>query len=451
MPGPGVAGKSPVGHAARFCRPGCAMPWMQALTSSVMDVVIVGAGLAGLRAARLLVDAGLEVRVLDAADRVGGRVATDHVDGFTLDRGFQLFNTAYSEGALALDLAALDLRAFRPGVEVLVAGDSRVVLDDPRRAPAQVPSLLATSARARAGMPWELAAFAGYAALCATLPEERLAGRPDVSIGEALRRAGVRGRVLDRVVAPFLAGVFADESLRTSRRFADQVLRTFVTGSPSLPAAGMAAIAGDLAGGLPHEVVRLADPVRSVAPGVVQARSGPVHAPAIVVATGATEAGTLLPGLEVPRMRGLTTWYFATGTLAPGAHRRLLLDGRERRWLANVAVLTDTVPGYGPPGAGLVAASAVGHHPEGPAAARARRDAADLLGIGADDLAEVARYPIREALPAHVPPMPLHQPAALGDGVFVIGDHRATPSIQGALASGRRGAEAVLAHLGPRG
>jgi hypothetical protein len=413
-----------------------------------MDVVIVGAGLAGLRAARLLVDAGLEVQVLEAADRVGGRVATDHVDGFTLDRGFQLYNTAYTEGAHALDLAGLDLRGFRAGVEVLVEGGARVVLDDPRRAPAQLPSLLTTAIRSRVGMPWELAAFAGYAALCATLPEDQLVGRPDVTVGEALRRAGVRGRVLDRVVAPFLAGVFADESLRTSRRFADQVLRTFVTGSPSLPAAGMAAIAEDLADGLPDGVVRLADPVRSVAPGVVQARSGPVHAPAVVVATDATAAGTLLPALEVPRMRALTTWYFATTALAPGAHRRLLLDGRERRWLANVAVLTDTVPGYGPPGAGLVAASAVGDHPDGPAADRARRDAADLLGIGAEELAELARYPIRGALPAHTPPLALHQPAALGDGVFVVGDHRATPSIQGALASGRRGAEAVLAHLG---
>jgi len=412
-----------------------------------MDVVIVGAGLAGLRAARLLVDAGLEVEVLEAADRVGGRVATDHVDGFTLDRGFQLYNTAYTEGARALDLAALDLHGFRAGVELLVEDGSRVVLDDPRQAPGRVPALLAASIRSRAGLPWELAALAGYAARCATLPEDRLAARPDVTIGEALGRAGVRGRVMERVVAPFLAGVFADESLRTSRRVADQVLRTFVTGTPSLPSSGMAAIAEDLAAGLPDGVVRLSAPVRSVAAGSVAGLAGTVRAPAVVIATDATAAGTLLPALEVPRMRALTTWYFATSALAPGAHGRLLLDGRQRRWLANVAVLTDTVAQYGPPGAGLVAASAVGHHPDGPAADRARRDAADLLGVGAQDLDELARYPIRAALPAHAPPLPLHQPVDLGDGVFVVGDHRATPSIQGALASGRRGAEAVLDHL----
>jgi glycine/D-amino acid oxidase-like deaminating enzyme len=412
-----------------------------------MDVVIVGAGLAGLRAARLLVEAGLEVQVLEATDRVGGRVATDRVDGFTLDRGFQLYNTAYTEGAQALDLAGLDLRGFRAGVEVLVEGGSRVVLDDPRRAPARVPALLASSVTARAGLPWELAAFAAYAAACAVRSQDQLAGRPDVTIGEALRSHGVRGRVLDRVVAPFLAGVFADESLQTSRRFADQVLQTFVRGTPSLPGMGMAAIAEDLGRGLPDGTVRLDAPVRSVAPGSVQARSGPIRARAVVVATDATAAGTLLPGLGVPRMRALTTWYFATAALAPGGHRRLLLDGRERRWLANIAVLTDTVAEYGPPGAALVAATAVGHHPDGAAADRARRDAADVLGVGAGDLAEVGRYPIRGALPAHTPPLPLQQAADLGQGLFVIGDHRATPSIQGALASGRRGAGAVLAHL----
>jgi phytoene dehydrogenase-like protein len=272
-----------------------------------MDVVIAGAGLAGLWAARLLVRAGLEVSVHEAADRVGGRVATDSVAGFTLDRGFQLYNTAYPEGRRALDLDALDLRGFQPGVEVLVEGGSRAVLDDPRRAPAALPALIGTSATGRAGLPWEQVAFAAYAAACAATPQDRLARRPDVGIGQALHRAGVRGRVLARVVAPFLSGVFADEGLATSRRYADQVLGTFVTGTPSLPAAGMAQLADQLAAGLPQGTVRLNDPVRSVGPGRLVAESGPVRARGVVVATPAPAAAVLLPGLDVPPMRALTT------------------------------------------------------------------------------------------------------------------------------------------------
>jgi hypothetical protein len=117
-----------------------------------------------------------------------------------------------------------------------------------------------------------------------------------------------------------------------------------------------------------------------------------------------------------------------------------------------VAVLTDTVPGYAPDGVSLVAASAVGHHPEAAAADRARRDTADLLGVDRGALEEVARYPIADALPALLPGTPLQRPVDLGDGLYVIGDHRDTPSIQGALLSGRRGAEAVHARLsGSRG
>ena len=413
-----------------------------------MDVVIVGAGVAGLRAAQVLSAAGLEVAVLEAGDRVGGRVATDHRDGFTLDRGFQVLNPAYPELRRAVDVAALGLRAFRPGVDVVVGEQRHTILEDPRRAPAGIPALVAGTLSGRAGLPWQLAALAAYAGSCAVVAEDRLAARPDLTIGDALRQAGVRGRVLDRLVAPFLAGVLGDESLSTSRRYADQVLRTFVTGSPSLPGSGMADLPEAMAAGLPGGVVRLGDPVHEVRPGLVGAESGTVRPRAVVVAGAAPAAATLLPGLSVPPMRALTTWYFRTGALPRGGHPRLLLDGRERRWLANVAVLTDTVAAYGPGGTALVAASAVGHHEGDDAAARARGDTAALVGLGPDDLDEVARYPIRDALPALVPPDPVERPVALGDGLFVAGDHRQVPSIQGALVSGRRGAEAVLAHLG---
>jgi len=406
----------------------------------------VGAGLAGLNAARVLVEAGVGVVVLEASDRVGGRVATDRLDGFTLDRGFQLYNPAYRDGRRALRTEALDLRAFAAGVEV-VLDRGRAVLDDPLRAPGRIPSVVATSLRGSAGWPWQQAAFAAYVAACAALGEDRLARRPDVTIGEALRAAHVGGAALDRVVAPFLAGVFADETLSTSRRHADPILRAFALGTPSLPARGMAALAEDLASALPEGTVRLTDPVRAVAPGRVVAESGELAARAVVVATDAPTAAALLPGLAVPRMRALSTWYFTTEAL-PRPHRRLLLDGRERRWLANVSVPSDTVAEYAPPGRALVAASAVGHHPGQPAADRARRDAAHLLGADPADLDEVARYPIRDALPGMVPPAPLEAPVDLGEGVLVVGDHRASASINGALLSGRRGAEAVLGRLG---
>jgi len=97
------------------------------------DVIVVGAGLAGLAAAVRLAGAGLDVTVLEAGDDVGGRVRTDHVDGLLLDRGFQLYNPAYPEGRRVLDLDALDLRPFSRGMLVAIGGRRYRLHDDRQR------------------------------------------------------------------------------------------------------------------------------------------------------------------------------------------------------------------------------------------------------------------------------------------------------------------------------
>lgn len=408
----------------------------------------MGAGLAGLNAARILSARGVEVVVLESAERVGGRVATDHVDGYTIDRGFQVLNPGYPQARRALTCPDLDLRRFPRGVAVGLGGGELVVLADPVRVPRQLPALVRGAVGGRAGRPWELAALAAYVAGCAALPVDRLGRRHDVAIRDALKRAGVGRTTMSALVEPFLSGVLADTELATSRRYADLVLRSFVRGDPSLPAAGMAAIPEQLAAGLPDGTVRLGCTVRAIRSGRVVTEGGVIEARAVVVATAAPAAVQLLPGLDVPRMRSLTTWYFDAPAAALTDRQWLVVDGRTPRLLANVAVLSSTVPSYAPAGRALVAATAVGEHAYGPTAARARDGVADLLGLAAGDLDEVARRPISEALPSARPPLDLRRPVDLGDGVFVVGDHRDTPSIQGALASGARGARAVAAHLG---
>lgn len=413
-----------------------------------MDVIVVGAGLAGLNAARLLCERGLEVAVLEAGPSVGGRVASDVVDGFTIDRGFQLLNPAYPQAREALDLAALDLRAFPKGMAVGFGAGDRVILADPLRQPAAVPTSVAGSVSGRAGRLWEHAVLAAYVATCAALPEDRLARRPDVPIGEALARAGVGPATMEHLVVPFLTGVFAEPSLMTSRRYADLVLRSFGRGAPSLPGAGMRAVPLQLADRLPPGVLRTDHPVARVAHGEVSGDFGVLRARSVVVATDPATAGHLLPGLAVPGMRALTTWYLAGPAELTAGHPWLVVDGRAERFLANVAVVSAVVPGYAPAGRSLVAVTAVGEHGDDVSARRARAAAADLLGVSAPDLHEVARRPIGQALPEALCPMALRRPVRLDDGLVVVGDHRELPSIQGALASGARGAAAVAADLG---
>lgn len=408
------------------------------------DVVVVGAGLAGLYAAGLLSRQGLDVLVLDAAETVGGRVATDRVDGFTLDHGFQLYNPAYPEGRRAFDHTSLDLRHFARGVRIRSQDDAGEL----SFAPGAAGRTAATLIRGSAGPPWGLAALLRYAAACGVRSPRSLASRPDIAIGTALRDAGVGERVVAGVMAPFLSGVFADTDLATSRRYADLVLRSFARGVPGVPAAGMAALPGQLARALPPGSVRTGDPVRHVSGSGVAASSGEVAARAVVVAVSAPAAARLLPGLTVPPMRSLTTWYFRTRL--PLAEHRMLTVGRGLGGLANIAVMTAAAESYAPPGWSLVAATTVGEV-DGPPASSVIASLAAALGGAADDWEVIGHYPIRDALPAALPPFVLRKPVALGDGLFVVGDHRDTPSIQGALVSGRRGARAVSAHLGLTG
>jgi len=218
---------------------------MQSSTRSV-DVVVVGAGLAGLAAAIRVARAGLDVVVLEAAETVGGRVRTDRVDSMLLDRGFQLLNPSYPAVRRMVDLEALSLRRFGTGVVVARAyGTYRLM--DPRRAPR---SLLGDLSGGTGSLREKLA-FARYGITTAYGPVSRLLRRPDVSYGVALDAAGVRGELRHAVLEPFLAGVVGEDRQETSRHFVDLLLRSFARGVPGLPAAGMQALPEQLATLLP--------------------------------------------------------------------------------------------------------------------------------------------------------------------------------------------------------
>lgn len=410
--------------------------------SSSVDVAIVGAGLAGLCAARRLVTAGLDLVVLESADRVGGRVSTDVVDGFLLDRGFQVFNTAYPEAARVLDYAALDLRRFTPGALVR-RGDRLHRIGDPRRRPLAA----LTTLRAPIGSPADKARVAALSARDALAPVERLLAAEETTTYEALRAHGLSDAVIDRFFRPFLSGVFLEDRLSTSSRFFDLVWRTFARGAVCVPAGGMGQIPAQLASRLPAGSVHCGIPVRSVRPGEVTTADGTVRARAVVVATGPDAAADLLPGLPCPEMHAVTTYYHATAT-SPVREPTLVLDGERRGRVANSVVLTAAAPTYSPDDRALVSTSVLGSgSPDEPAV---RRELQRLYGVSTADWEHLATVPVPAAVPSAPPPLGnLRRPVSLGDGLFVAGDHRDTPSIQGAMVSGRRAAAAVLAQLRP--
>ncbi len=412
------------------------------------DVVVVGAGLAGLRCAREAARAGLDVLVVEAADAVGGRVRTDRVDGFLLDRGFQVLNDGYPEVRATVDLVRLDLRRMDDAV-VVRRGGRLHRLGNPLARPADALGLAGTPL-----LGWgQKLRLGGYAAAAAALPADRLLARDDVPAREAWADAGITDETVDTVLRPFFAGVVLEEELTTSRRFLDLMLRMFARGRSTVPAAGMQALPEQLAGDLAPGTVRLGSPVAEVHPDGVVLDAGTVDARAVVVATDAWTAHDLVPGLGLPpAARGVTTVYHSA-PVVPGQDSTLVTDA-DGSMVANSLVVSAAAPSYAPAGRALVATSVVhGRHVQHGDEVDESALLAVLAQLHEQDTSgweRVATYDLPHALPAMTAPHDFRRPVRVpyGEGrVYVTGDHRDTSSLQGALVSGRRAAAAVVSDL----
>ncbi|HUR94911.1 MAG TPA: NAD(P)/FAD-dependent oxidoreductase [Gemmatimonadales bacterium] len=414
------------------------------MTDSTAPVIVVGAGLAGLACARELARAGRHVEVLEASDGVGGRVRTDEVEGFLLDRGFQVLLTAYPEAKAQLDYPALRLRPFYPGAVVRFGGRFHRI-SDPFRRPADALRSLVNPIGSPADKLRVLALRrrAGAGSL------DQLFDRPETSTMQALTRMDFSNALIERFFQPFLGGIFLGRELSTTSRMLEFVIRMFGEGDTAVPSQGMGAIPAQMAAVLPAGAVRTGVRVAAVdRAGVVLDDGSRVGASAVVVATEGDVAAALTGGNAPAVFRSVTNLYFAAPR-PPYEGPYLILDGESRGPANNVAVMSEVAPEYAPAGRSLVSATVLGN----PTADDSRlvrevlMQLRDWFGDQTSEWTLLRSYRIRWAQPDQTPPTmpPSARTARLAPGLFLAGDHVEHASIQGALAAGRRAAMELLA------
>ncbi|MGM0604522.1 MAG: NAD(P)/FAD-dependent oxidoreductase [Halobacteriota archaeon] len=417
------------------------------------SVVVAGGGLAGLVAARQLADAGMNVTLYERRETIGGRVRSRTLDGFTLDRGFQVLFTAYPAVQRELDLGALDLRPFKPGAVIARPGE-RSILSDPIRDPK---ALFESIANREVTFSDKLRTLALRHDLTKRADSDFFSG-PDASIDDYLREWGFSERYIENFVAPFYGGITLDRTLSTSKHVFEYTFAALARGEIAVPAAGMGAISEQLAGAAEDAGVRIepgsrvidiADRRRHV---VVETEADRRKADAVVVATS-PKAAYRLTGVEsIPTdANGCVTQHYRFPSETPiGTGKRLVLNA-ESDAPNSVVPISEIAPEYGTADAALLNATFLGDDAQSrdgtelEAATRRAlsswypaRSFEELEAIATDRIpfAQFAQPPgIHEGLPG---------PRAPGGRVYLAGDFTQWSSIQGAIESGRAAARAVV-------
>jgi phytoene dehydrogenase-like protein len=411
-----------------------------------MRVIVVGAGLAGLTCAKVLAERGVEVVVFEASDGVGGRVRTDERDGFLLDRGFQVYFTAYPVSRRHLDHEALNLRAFDPGA-IICRGGKKTLLSDPLRDPkALVPSLLSDAASFPDKL--ETLKLAAKSVVKGAEAAGNL-GEADVSSLEYLKGEGFSEKIVDGFYRPFYGGIFLDRSLSTSSRVLRFTFKMLATGKTTVPARGIGEIPKQLATRLPISAERTNTPVRSLlwegerVVGVEAA--GEEHeADAVVVATEAPVAARLA-GAAVPEdsMGQLCVYYAASGV---GSGKKIVLNAEDGGFVNNAVEISAVAPSYAPRGQHLLSVVALGGFGFSDAEIYRRGVEEVTRWYPEADLAPLAVY--------RVPYAQFPQPPGIHErlpknrtgtpGLVLAGEYTEDSSINGSMLSGEKAAEEVM-------
>jgi len=374
------------------------------------SVVVVGAGLAGLTCAIYLQRSGVGVTVLEASDRVGGRVKTDSVNGFLFDHGFQVINPNYSEIKRLDALSGIEFFEIFNNLRIIEnSGESRIGLNH----------LVNTL---KVGSIGEKIAFVNF------LTSKSKNG----NLGQSAEKFV---NLYSRVLSPFLRGVFLTNPDLIRTDIAREIIRSFILGRPGVPETGV----GQFSEALADQVldVKLNARVDEIKKGSVRGNFGTINCDEIVVATDLTTAAQMLDLGEIPKTLSSTTWYHATSKKIIDDNY-LALDSKSP--VVNSLVISKVSKSYAPAGTNLISSTTIAPISE----SEVRKELSKIWKCETRNWDLAARYEIKQSLPLRFDLDTLNRNPEISEGIYVAGDHRSVPSQNGAMRSGRQAALKII-------
>tara|TARA_B100001939_G_scaffold64321_1_gene53212 strand:- start:110 stop:1435 length:1326 start_codon:yes stop_codon:yes gene_type:complete len=400
------------------------------------EVVIVGAGMAGLTCAYYLRKAGRSVYLVEASDRVGGRLQTDLYAGYRLDRGFQVLLTSYPEAKLVLNYDRLNLHELYPGATIRFNGQF-YEMADPFRQPLKIFKTLSNpigsiNDKIKVGL--------------LRLGLLSTKGFPDESSTKlAIQSLGFTESMQQHFWRPFLAGVFLEPELRTSVRKFDEVFTHFANGSTSVPSLGVAEIPKQLAEFVGNDQLMLNTKAEKVSGESLLLSSGQIlNAKVIVIATD-QKANCALTETDMADegRTGVACIYYAIDKpiSQPG---RLILNGDSKGPINNLMVMPEEAE-YAPKGKYLISASVVKreYFNDADLDQLVRSQLREWYDVDPNELRHLKTYLIPNPVPAT--PLPRDErDCRIRTGLYRCGDYMGVPSLNTAMRSGRLVAEQII-------
>ena len=407
------------------------------------DIIVIGAGLAGLSAAVHLHHQGRKVLVLEATERAGGRIKTDSHEGFLLDRGFQVLLTAYPETQSLLNYTDLNLKKMLPGATVLYDDGQFEIADPFRRPSAALATLFAPvgTVKDKINTLW-------LKNKLQKLTIDEIFQQPEQTTRKQLSDYGFSPKMIERFYEPFLSGIFLENDLSTSRRMFDFVMKMFSDGDVAVPALGMEEIPKQLVAMLPEGSIQYHKKVSAIEGNKITTEDGTVmEANQILLATTANQLTKEFFPKQKMTSHQVTNVYFEA-TEAPTTKAVVILNAsKNKKWVNNLTVMSNVSSAYAPKGKVLISVSYNGipNLDDGTFAENMKQELKKWYGEKVNNWKMLKTYRIEYALPTQENvrnEIPVSE-IKISDTLFICGDNLLNGSINAALKTGRLAAEAM--------